>query len=163
MLIGEAKWEDDDFDHQQWRRASSLQRAEYLVTRLKTADPARKPKREAPEWQRHLALITRRNVTAAVRSAAKEAGARIITFAKLFGIWIACRNTLIHKLAQVWERRESRFRPVMPVRLGVGCVLRCRFLAFLAGPDAVEGWKASPDIGTARSGAQPGRRERGCS
>ena len=81
MLIGEAKWQDDDFDRQQWSQI--LERADHVVARLKAADPARKPKREPPEWKRHLALFTRRSATVAVRSAAKEAGAQLITFAEL--------------------------------------------------------------------------------
>jgi AAA+ ATPase superfamily predicted ATPase len=81
VLIGEAKWEDDDFDHGQWRQF--LDRAEHVVARLRTADPARKPKREPPAWERHLALFTRRSATAAVRSAAKAAGAQVFTFAEL--------------------------------------------------------------------------------
>ena len=90
VFIGEAKWQDDDFDtctcgkcrcHQQWRQF--LERSDHVVTRLKAADPARKAKREPAEWERHLALFTRRSATAAVRSAAKEAGAKLITFAEL--------------------------------------------------------------------------------
>ena len=81
VFIGEAKWQDDDFDHQQWRQF--LEWADHVVTRLKAADPARKAKREPAEWERHLALFTRRSATAAVRAAAKEAGAKLITFAEL--------------------------------------------------------------------------------
>jgi AAA+ ATPase superfamily predicted ATPase len=79
VMIGEAKWEDDDFDRQQWRQF--LQRADHVVTRLKAADRTRKPKREPPEWQRHQVLFTRRSVTAAVRSEVKSASARVMTFA----------------------------------------------------------------------------------
>jgi hypothetical protein len=81
VFIGEAKWQDDDFDHQQWRQF--LERADHVIARLKAADPSRKPKREPAEWERHLALFSRRNATAAVRSAAKEVGAQVITFANL--------------------------------------------------------------------------------
>jgi hypothetical protein len=81
VLIGEAKWEDDNFDHQQWRQF--LERVDHVIARLKAADPTRKAKREPTEWDRHLALFTRRSATAAVRSEAKAAGTQLITFAKL--------------------------------------------------------------------------------
>lgn len=81
VLIGEAKWEDDDFDRQQWRQF--LERVELVVTRLKAADRALKPKREPPDWKRHFVLFTRRSVTAAVRAEAKTAGARLVTFAEI--------------------------------------------------------------------------------
>jgi hypothetical protein len=90
VLIGEAKWHDDDFDtctcgkcrcHKQWRQF--LERADHVVARLKAADPTHKSRREPAEWERHLALFTRRSATAPVRLAAKEASAQAIPFAEL--------------------------------------------------------------------------------
>ena len=77
ILIGEAKWEMDDFDHKAWRKF--LDRVQYVLARLKAADPARKAGQE-PEWACHLFLFCRRNMTPAVRTAVKEAGARTVTF-----------------------------------------------------------------------------------
>ncbi len=78
VLVGEAKWEVEGFDQAAWRKF--LGRVEHVVARLRTADPARKPRQEPPPWTQHLILFCRRNVTPPVRAAAKEAGARLITF-----------------------------------------------------------------------------------
>jgi AAA+ ATPase superfamily predicted ATPase len=77
VFVGEAKWEMDDFDHKAWRKF--LDRVQHVLARLKAADPTRKLRQE-PEWTHHLILFCRHAVTPPVRSAVKEAGARIITF-----------------------------------------------------------------------------------
>lgn len=81
VYIGEAKWHVEDFDHQEWRR--TVERAEHVITRLKSADPARNPRQEAPDWTRHLVVFTRRGVSPAVRAAVRAANAQIITYADI--------------------------------------------------------------------------------
>jgi AAA+ ATPase superfamily predicted ATPase len=81
VLIGEAKWDVEAFDHAGWRKF--VDRAQHVIGRLKAADPARKRRKEASEWARYLILFCRRNVTPPVRTAAKETGARVITFEEM--------------------------------------------------------------------------------
>ncbi len=77
VLIGEAKWEIEDFDNRAWREF--LARAEHVHTRLKNTAPV-KGAQAQPEWKQHLVLFCRRSVTPVVRAAVKQSGARIITF-----------------------------------------------------------------------------------
>ena len=77
VLIGEAKWVIEDLDNKEWRKF--LERAEHVVARLNKAAPVKGTKAR-PEWTRHLMLFCRRSVTPMVRSAVKEADARIVTF-----------------------------------------------------------------------------------
>jgi hypothetical protein len=81
VLIGEAKWTDEALDHQAWR--AFLGRASKVIQRLKAADPARRPNQEAPDWEQHLVVFTRRGVTPAVKAEAKKANARILNFAEM--------------------------------------------------------------------------------
>ena len=83
VLIGEAKWTDNPTDHREWR--DFIDRAEKVVHRLTLAhaQQARQPRREAAPWERHLILFSRRAVTPAVKTAAKQAGCQLMTFGEL--------------------------------------------------------------------------------
>lgn len=78
VLIGEAKWGDEPPDRKDWRLFE--ERAQKVLQRLKTADPANKPGREPVPWEAHLVLFSRRGATPALRAEAKKANARVVPF-----------------------------------------------------------------------------------
>lgn len=81
VLIGEAKWADEPPDRKDWRLFE--ERAQKVVQRLKAADPANKSRHEPEPWQPHWIVFSRRGVTPALRAEARQAGARVITFAEV--------------------------------------------------------------------------------
>ena len=95
VLIGEAKWAEDDMDQKQWRDFESSYNG--VMNRLSAIDSQTeaKERRKAeaksktytpkarPPWKQHLVIFVRRGVTAAVRSSAKAMNARILTYAEV--------------------------------------------------------------------------------
>jgi AAA+ ATPase superfamily predicted ATPase len=95
VLIGEAKWAEDDMDHRQWR--DFVQSFEGVMNRLKQIDAQSESSarrramnrgdtytaKPSPPWTRHLIVFVRRGVSGVVRADAKGLGARIVTFAEI--------------------------------------------------------------------------------
>ena len=94
VFIGEAKWAEDDMDHQRWRDFEHS--VNGVMNRLHAIDAREesKAKRLAetrskhahrdgtsrPAWKCHLAIFVRRGVTAAVKDAARTVKAQVIPF-----------------------------------------------------------------------------------
>ncbi len=92
VLVGEAKWAEDDMDQREWRAFDKsfggvMNRLNQMDA--KTESSARRQsmtkgkaykEKPLPEWTTHRIVFVRRGVTAPVRAEAKTTGARIVTF-----------------------------------------------------------------------------------
>ena len=87
VLIGEAKWADDDLQRATFRDLQ--QRADQVIARLSAAEPS--AKRRGPDaWKTHLMLFGRKGASVATRQAAQTIQARVVSFAEIrtgLGIW----------------------------------------------------------------------------
>ena len=93
VLIGEAKWAEEDMDQKRWRDFEAsfdgvLNRLNALDTQAaakqkKLADAKGKTAvlKAKPEWTRHLIVFVRRGVTDSVQASAKAAHAQVLTYA----------------------------------------------------------------------------------